>query len=65
MHYLFSLYCFFCFVFVLFFPPIAKMNHSRPHHDKHKTCDVELNEPVYENKMVGFRLKFSYKLSSL
>ncbi|XP_051724465.1 B-cell receptor CD22-like [Ctenopharyngodon idella] len=27
----------------------SQMVHSRPHHDRHKSCDVELNEPVYEN----------------
>ncbi|XP_051724734.1 B-cell receptor CD22-like isoform X1 [Ctenopharyngodon idella] len=27
----------------------SQMVHSRPHHDRLKACDVELNEPVYEN----------------
>ncbi|XP_067258637.1 B-cell receptor CD22-like [Chanodichthys erythropterus] len=27
----------------------SQMNHSRPHHDRHKASDVELTEPVYEN----------------
>uniref|UniRef100_A0A8C1WL37 B-cell receptor CD22 n=1 Tax=Cyprinus carpio TaxID=7962 RepID=A0A8C1WL37_CYPCA len=27
----------------------AEVNHSGPHHDRHKACNDELNEPVYEN----------------
>ncbi|XP_048051156.1 B-cell receptor CD22-like [Megalobrama amblycephala] len=27
----------------------SQMVDSRPHHDRHKACDVELSEPVYEN----------------
>ncbi|XP_051734427.1 B-cell receptor CD22-like [Ctenopharyngodon idella] len=27
----------------------SQMVHSRPHHDRHKACDVELSESVYEN----------------
>ncbi|XP_048051815.1 B-cell receptor CD22-like [Megalobrama amblycephala] len=27
----------------------SEMNHSSPHHDRRKACDVELSEPVYEN----------------
>ncbi|XP_051721723.1 B-cell receptor CD22-like isoform X2 [Ctenopharyngodon idella] len=28
-----------------------QMNHSRPHHDRRKACDVEFSDPVYENTM--------------
>ncbi|XP_048054328.1 uncharacterized protein LOC125273102 [Megalobrama amblycephala] len=27
----------------------SQMVDSRPHHDRHKDCDVELSDPVYEN----------------
>ncbi|XP_026141583.1 B-cell receptor CD22-like [Carassius auratus] len=30
----------------------AKINHSGPHHERHKACNDELNEPVYANEMV-------------
>ncbi len=33
---------------------MSKMNHSRSHHDRHKACDAEMNEPVYENAGVSF-----------
>ncbi len=33
---------------------MSKMNHSRSHHDRHKACDAEMNEPVYENTGVSF-----------
>ncbi|XP_051734389.1 B-cell receptor CD22-like isoform X1 [Ctenopharyngodon idella] len=28
-----------------------QMNHSRPHHDRRKACDIEFSDPVYENTM--------------
>ncbi|XP_058625614.1 B-cell receptor CD22-like [Onychostoma macrolepis] len=31
----------------------SQMNHSRSHHDKHKACDAEMNEPVYENVRIN------------
>ncbi len=33
---------------------MSKMNYSRSHHDRHKACDAEMNEPVYENTGVSF-----------
>jgi len=35
------------FVIIFFF--MSKVNHSGPHHDRHKAYNDELNEPVYEN----------------
>ncbi|KAK2909432.1 hypothetical protein Q8A67_005269 [Cirrhinus molitorella] len=31
----------------------SQMNHSQTHHDRRKACDVEMNEPVYENVMIN------------
>ncbi|XP_059366124.1 B-cell receptor CD22-like [Carassius carassius] len=31
----------------------TQVNHSGPHHDRHKTCNDELNEPVYANEMAA------------
>uniref|UniRef100_A0A8C2GXS5 Ig-like domain-containing protein n=1 Tax=Cyprinus carpio TaxID=7962 RepID=A0A8C2GXS5_CYPCA len=33
----------------------AEVNHSGPHHDRHKACNDELNEPVYENELAAQR----------
>lgn len=43
---------------------MSKVNHFRRHDDRYKACDVEMNEPVYENVRVSFADLQNTKLSS-
>ena len=53
------------YFFFILFSLMAKMNHSRPDHDRHNAYHTELSDPVYENVTVSV-VSVSYsRLNSL